>query len=45
VATSGCRYTAYFKPMARFHLPFANEEETAYRAISMYLLSQRFLNE
>jgi hypothetical protein len=45
MATSGCPYTAYFKPMARFHLPFANEEETVYRAVSMYLLSQYFMNE
>ena len=45
MATSGCPYTAYFKPMARFHLPFANEEETVYRAVSMYLLSQYFTNE
>jgi len=43
MATSGCPYTAYFKPMARFHLPFANEEETVYRAVSMYLLSQYFV--
>lgn len=45
MATSGCPYTAYFKPMARFHLPFANEEETVYRVVSMYLLSQYFANE
>lgn len=45
MATSGCPYTAYFKPMARFHLPFANEEETVYRAVSMYLLSQYFTSE
>ena len=45
MATSGCPYTAYFKPMARFHLPFANEEETVYRAVSMYLVSQYFANE
>ena len=45
MATSGCPYTAYFKPMARFHLPFANEEETVYRAVSMYLLSQFFTEE
>lgn len=45
MATSGCPYTAYFKPMARFHLPFANEEETVYRAVSMYLVSQYFASE
>ncbi len=42
LAVSGCPRTEYFKPMARFHLPFANEEETIYRAASMYLLAQYF---
>jgi hypothetical protein len=28
--------------MARFHLPFADEVETLYRATSMYLLAQYF---
>lgn len=41
-ATSGCPHTAFFKPMARFHLPFASQEETFYRAASMYLLGQYF---
>ena len=41
-ATSGCPHTAYFRPMARFHLPFASEDETVYRAASMYLLGQYF---
>lgn len=40
--TSGCPHTSYFKPMARFHLPFSSEEETIYRSASMYLLSQYF---
>lgn len=39
-ATSGCPHTVFFKPMARFHLPFANTEETLYRAASMYMLGQ-----
>lgn len=43
MATSGCPYTAYFRPMARFHLPLASEEETIYRATSMYLLAQYFI--
>jgi hypothetical protein len=42
MATSGCPHTAFFKPMARFHLPFASEEETIYRAASTYLLAQYF---
>ena len=43
MATSGCPHTAFFKPMARHHLPFANADETVYRAASMYLLAQYFL--
>lgn len=42
VATSGCPITAFFKPMARFHLPFANTDETFYRAASMYMLAQHY---
>jgi hypothetical protein len=41
-AASGCPVTAPFRPMARFHLPFASELETVYRAASMYLLGQYF---
>ena len=40
MATSGCPILSKLRPMARFHLPFADSEETAYRAISMYLVSQ-----
>jgi hypothetical protein len=45
IATCGCPYTVYFKPMARFHLPLANDQETIYRAASMYLLAQYFLKK
>lgn len=45
MATSGCPHTSFFKPMARFHLPFASAEETIYRATSMYLLAQYFLKK
>jgi len=45
MATSGCPHTSFFKPMARFHLPFASEEETIYRAASMYLLAQYFIRQ
>lgn len=45
MATSGCLHTSFFKPMARFHLPFASAEETIYRATSMYLLAQYFLRK
>jgi len=43
MATSGCPIIAKLKPMARFHLPFASAEETTFRAMSMYLLGQYFL--
>jgi hypothetical protein len=43
MATSPCPHTEYLKPMARFHLPLASEEETVYRTTSMYLLAQYFL--
>ncbi len=42
IAASGCPHSAYFRPMARFHLPLASKEETIYRASSMYLLAQYF---
>jgi hypothetical protein len=42
MATSACTRTEYLKPMARFHLPFASEDETVYRTGSMYLLAQYF---
>jgi hypothetical protein len=40
MATSGCPWTARFRPMARFHLPFASEMETVYRSVSMFLLAR-----
>lgn len=43
IATSGCPHTAFFKPMARFHLPLASEEETIFRATTTYLLAQYFV--
>lgn len=42
MAASACPQMDFFKPMARFHLPFASTEETIWRAISTYLLSQYF---
>lgn len=41
--TCGCPKSAYMRPMARFHLPLANEEETVFRVAGMYLLAQYFL--
>ena len=43
IATSGCPHTTFFKSMARFHLPLADEDETICRVTSMYLLTQYFL--
>jgi len=40
MATAGCPWTDRFRPMARFHLPFATEAETVYRSISMFLLAR-----
>lgn len=45
MAAGGCPHTAFFRPMARFHTPFADEEETIYRAASMYLLAQYFVKK
>ena len=42
MASSGCPRTAMFRPMARFHLPFSSESETAYRVAAMYLVAQHF---
>jgi hypothetical protein len=40
MATSGCPVLDFFRPMAFTHLPFANENETIMRAVSMYLMAQ-----
>jgi hypothetical protein len=45
MAASDCPFTAFFKPMARFHLPFATTEETIWRAASIYLMAQYFLQQ
>ena len=41
MASSGCPYMEYLKPMVRFHLPFASSEETLYRVLTMYLFAQQ----
>lgn len=43
MVTSGCPVMDKLKPMVRYHLPFATEEETRYRAMTMYLLAQFLL--
>ncbi|HEV7611847.1 MAG TPA: hypothetical protein VGO37_08240 [Steroidobacteraceae bacterium] len=45
MATAGCPWTDRFRPMARFHLPFASEAETVYRSISMFLLARELAGE
>lgn len=45
LATSGCPRMDFLRPMARFHLPFADELETVYRAASMHLLAHHFRRE
>ena len=42
MVTSDCPVMDRLRPNVRFHLPFASEEETIYRAISMYLTAQYF---
>lgn len=37
-ATSGCPHLVFLRPLARFHLPFASEEETLFRVFSSFLL-------
>jgi hypothetical protein len=45
MVTSGCPVMGRLKPMVRFHLPFATDEETKYRVLSMYLLAQFFIEK
>lgn len=42
MATSACPHLAFFRPMARFHLPLASEEETIFRSAATYLLTRHF---
>lgn len=44
MVSSGCPILDRLRPMVRYHLPFANLEETQYRALSTYLLQQFFLS-
>ncbi|MBN1904257.1 MAG: hypothetical protein JW927_04085 [Deltaproteobacteria bacterium] len=45
ISASGCPHTKFFKPMLRFHLPLSSEAETIYRAVSMYMLAQYFVQK
>ncbi|MFO7839851.1 MAG: hypothetical protein R6X08_10200 [Desulfosalsimonadaceae bacterium] len=42
MATSDCPAMSFYKPMARFHLPFSTTKETLFRSASVYLLHQYF---
>ena len=42
IPVCGCPVTAVMKPLSRFHLPLASEEETIFRVAGMYLLTQYF---
>jgi hypothetical protein len=45
MVSSGCPILDKLRPMVFTHLPFATPEETMYRAASMYLLAQYFLQK
>lgn len=37
---SGCPYMLYFRPLARFHLPFSSDAETVFRSLGNFLIAQ-----
>ena len=43
MAASGCPVLDRLKPLVRTHLPFSSWDETAFRVIGSYLLSQYFI--
>ncbi len=45
MALSACPKTTFLRPMARFHLPFASEQETLFRSVCAYLLRQYFRHQ
>lgn len=44
MATSGCPVMDFFRPMARFHLPFSTVDESIFRIGAMYMLRQYYRN-
>ena len=44
MASSECPYMKFLRPMALFHLPFANSNETIVRAMSFHLLRSYFVS-
>lgn len=45
MVTSGCPVLDRLRPLVQMHLPFATLRETAYRALSMYVLAQFFIGK
>lgn len=45
MATSGCPFFDFLKPLARFHSPFSSLEETHYRVLSLFLMRDHFNNQ
>ena len=41
-AFSKCPHLDFLKPMARYHLPFADDKETSWRSLGLYLCVQYF---
>lgn len=42
MASSGCPVMSFFKPLARFHLPFASVEESVFRVAAVYMLQRYY---
>lgn len=45
MVTCGCPTLDWLRPMVRYHLPFAGEDETLYRAMGMYLVGQHLVEK
>lgn len=45
MVTSGCPIMDKLRPMVSTHLPFANVDETLYRAMAMYLVAQFLIHK
>ncbi|HXT21569.1 MAG TPA: hypothetical protein VN811_06530 [Thermoanaerobaculia bacterium] len=45
MASSGCPILGQLRGLARFHLPFAEFEETLFRTVGLYLLRQYFISK
>jgi len=43
MVSSGCPVLNKLRPLVQMHLPFSTMKETAYRALSMYVLAQFFI--